>query len=92
MESGGLSMQTVMTSESPNDAGSGLPFKEPVQAASDTADPIAMPSEPGQISRQADDDERESARASGARRYLLKQIDSARLISEIEAVAAEVSD
>ena len=59
MESGGLSMQTVMTSESPNDAGSGLPFKEPVQAASAAADPIPMPSEPGQISRQADGDERE---------------------------------
>ena len=59
MESGGLSMQTVMKSESPNDAGSGLPFKEPVQAASAAADPIPMPSEPGQISRQADGDERE---------------------------------
>ncbi len=43
------------------------------------------------LTSYADDDERESARASGARRYLLKQIDSARLISEIEAVATEIS-
>ena len=43
------------------------------------------------LTSYADDDERESAQAAGARRYLLKQIDSARLISEIEAVAAEVS-
>lgn len=44
------------------------------------------------LTSYADDDEREAAQAAGARRYLLKQIDSARLLSEIEAVAAEVSN
>lgn len=44
------------------------------------------------LTSYADGDEREAAQAAGARRYLLKQIDSARLISEIEAVAVEVSN
>lgn len=48
-----------MTPEPPNDADSGLPFKEPVQAATDATDPIATPSEPGQISLQAEGHERE---------------------------------
>lgn len=37
----------------------------------------------------ADDLEREAAIRAGAQRYLLKDIDSPRLIAEIEAVAAE---
>lgn len=37
-----------------------------------------------------DEDEREAALRAGARRYLLKEIDSVRLIAEIEAVAAEL--
>lgn len=44
------------------------------------------------LTSYADADEREAAQAAGARRYLLKHIDSARLLSEIEAVAAEVSN
>ena len=43
------------------------------------------------LTSYADDGEREAALQAGARRYLLKQIDSARLLSEIEAVANEVS-
>jgi len=43
------------------------------------------------LTTYADDDEREAALEAGARRYLLKHIDSARLITEIEAVASEVS-
>ncbi len=43
------------------------------------------------LTSYAEDYEREAALAAGASRYLLKQIDSARLIDEIEAVAAEVS-
>ncbi len=42
------------------------------------------------LTSYADDDEREAALEAGARRYLLKQIDSARLLHEIEAVASEV--
>ena len=42
------------------------------------------------LTSYAEDDEREAALAAGASRYLLKHIDSARLLSEIEAVAAEV--
>jgi acetoin utilization protein AcuB len=41
------------------------------------------------LTSYADDFERENAFRTGARRYLLKNIDSARLIAEIEAVAAE---
>ena len=43
------------------------------------------------LTSYADDDEREAAMHAGARRYLLKQIDSARLLNEIEAVANEVA-
>ena len=43
------------------------------------------------LTSYADDDEREAALHAGARRYLLKQIDSARLLNEIEAVANEVA-
>ncbi len=43
------------------------------------------------LTSYAEDEEREAAMAAGASRYLLKQIDSARLIDEIETVAAEVS-
>ncbi|UCG25468.1 MAG: response regulator transcription factor [Chloroflexota bacterium] len=43
------------------------------------------------LTSYADDDEREAALQAGARRYLLKQIDSARLLNEIEAVASEVA-
>jgi DNA-binding NarL/FixJ family response regulator len=43
------------------------------------------------LTSYADDDEREAALRAGARRYLLKQIDTARLLDEIEAVATEVS-
>lgn len=43
------------------------------------------------LTSYADDDEREIALQAGARRYLLKHIDSARLLTEIEAVAAEVT-
>jgi len=43
------------------------------------------------LTSYADDDERKAALDGGARRYLLKQIDSARLLQEIEAVANEVS-
>ena len=43
------------------------------------------------LTSYADDDEREAALQAGARRYLLKQIDSARLLTEIEAVASEVT-
>jgi len=38
----------------------------------------------------ADDREREMILQAGAQRYLLKNIDSTRLVAEIEAVAAEV--
>lgn len=41
------------------------------------------------LTSYADEVEREYALRSGARRYLLKEIDSERLIAEIEAVAAE---
>lgn len=43
------------------------------------------------LTSYADDDEREAALAAGARRYLLKHIDSTRLLSEIESVAVEVT-
>jgi DNA-binding NarL/FixJ family response regulator len=43
------------------------------------------------LTSYADDDEREAALQAGANRFLLKQIDSARLLHEIEAVASEVS-
>ncbi|MEW5986355.1 MAG: response regulator transcription factor [Chloroflexota bacterium] len=42
------------------------------------------------LTSYADDLEREAAIRAGAQRYLLKDIDSPRLIAEIEAVAAEV--
>ena len=42
------------------------------------------------LTSYAEDDEREAALAAGASRYLLKHIDTARLLSEIEAVAAEI--
>jgi len=38
----------------------------------------------------ADDRERETILRAGAQRYLLKDIDSARLVAEIEAVATEI--
>jgi len=38
----------------------------------------------------ADDRERETILHAGAQRYLLKDIDSARLVAEIEAVATEI--
>jgi CBS domain-containing protein/AmiR/NasT family two-component response regulator len=41
------------------------------------------------LTSYADEDEREMALQTGARRYLLKNINSARLITEIKAVAAE---
>jgi two-component system nitrate/nitrite response regulator NarL len=41
------------------------------------------------LTSYADDDEREAALQGGANRYLLKQIDTSRLLAEIEAVAAE---
>lgn len=44
------------------------------------------------LTSYTDSDEREAALSAGARRYLLKHIDSTRLLSEIEAVAQEVSD
>ena len=43
------------------------------------------------LTSYADDDEREAALQAGAHRFLLKQIDSARLLSEIETVAGEVA-
>ncbi|MGD2078466.1 MAG: response regulator transcription factor [Chloroflexota bacterium] len=43
------------------------------------------------LTSYANDDEREAALEAGARRFLLKQIDSARLLSEIESVAGEVN-
>lgn len=42
------------------------------------------------LTSYADDDEREAALEAGACRYLLKHIDSTRLLNEIEAVANEV--
>lgn len=42
------------------------------------------------LTSYADDEEREAALQAGANRFLLKQIDSARLLHEIEAVANEV--
>jgi len=42
------------------------------------------------LTSYADDDEREAALRAGARRYLLKHIDSTHLLNEIEAVASEV--
>jgi DNA-binding NarL/FixJ family response regulator len=44
------------------------------------------------LTSYAEDDERKAALDAGARRYLLKHIDSARLLAEIEAVAGEVSN
>jgi DNA-binding NarL/FixJ family response regulator len=43
------------------------------------------------LTAYADDAEREAALEAGARRFLLKQIDSARLLKEIESVASEVA-
>jgi DNA-binding NarL/FixJ family response regulator len=43
------------------------------------------------LTSYAEDDEREAALAAGASRYLLKHVDTARLLSEIEAVAAEIN-
>lgn len=43
------------------------------------------------LTSYADDDEREAALSAGACRYLLKHIDSTRLLNEIEAVANEVA-
>ena len=43
------------------------------------------------LTSYADGDEREAALKAGARRYLLKQIDTARLLHEIEVVATEAS-
>ena len=43
------------------------------------------------LTSYADAEEREAALKAGARRYLLKQIDTVRLLEEIEAVAAEAS-
>ena len=43
------------------------------------------------LTSYADDDEREAALKAGAHRFLLKQIDSARLLNEIESVASEVA-
>ena len=42
------------------------------------------------LTSYAEDDEREAALAAGASRYLLKHVDTARLLTEIEAVAAEI--
>ena len=41
------------------------------------------------LTSYAEDDERERAFQAGARRYLLKHIDTTRLLAEIEAVAKE---
>jgi len=43
------------------------------------------------LTSYADEQEREAALAAGARRYLLKHIDTARLLNEIETVAREVA-
>lgn len=43
------------------------------------------------LTTYADDDEREAAQEAGARRYLLKHIDTTRLLNEIEEVAEEVA-
>jgi DNA-binding NarL/FixJ family response regulator len=43
------------------------------------------------LTSYADGDEREAALNAGARRYLLKQIDTASLLHEIETVATEAS-
>jgi DNA-binding NarL/FixJ family response regulator len=43
------------------------------------------------LTSYADGDEREAALEAGAHRYLLKQIDTVRLLDEIETVAAEAS-
>jgi DNA-binding NarL/FixJ family response regulator len=43
------------------------------------------------LTSYADDEEREAALQAGAHRFLLKQIDSARLLNEIESVAGEVA-
>ncbi len=43
------------------------------------------------LTSYADGDERDAALGSGASRYLLKQIDTSRLLAEIEAVASEAA-
>jgi DNA-binding NarL/FixJ family response regulator len=43
------------------------------------------------LTSYADEDEREAALQAGARRFLLKRIDSAQLLKEIESVAGEVA-
>ena len=43
------------------------------------------------LTSYADDEEQQAAFEAGAQRYLLKQIDTAKLIDEIEAVARETS-
>jgi DNA-binding NarL/FixJ family response regulator len=43
------------------------------------------------LTSYADDDEREAALQAGARRFLLKRIESAQLLREIESVAGEVA-
>jgi len=44
------------------------------------------------LTSYAEDDEREMALQAGARRYMLKHIDTTRLLAEIEAVATELPD
>lgn len=44
------------------------------------------------LTAYADDDEREAALEAGARRYLVKHIDSSLLVAEIQAVAGEVTN
>ena len=43
------------------------------------------------LTSYSDDDEHQAALQAGAKRYLLKHIDSASLLAEIEAVATEVA-
>ena len=43
------------------------------------------------LTSYADDEEQQAALVAGAKRYLLKHIDTAKLTDEIEAVAAEAS-
>ena len=44
------------------------------------------------LTTYADDDEREAVFEAGARRYLVKHIDSGLLVAEIQAVASEVAN
>lgn len=75
----------VLGLKSQSGLGGSLPLDERLRAIAGRSRGLLV------LATFADDEEREAAFRAGARRYLVKDIDSARLIAEIEAVAAEPS-